>query len=145
MQPLLRAGALLVVFLLLRQARAQIAQARVHAGELVEIAVAAFLRQLQLLDRRRQTALQHVGLGLGLVRQQSLALGLVALRPQLIQPRLVRKTPDLLVQQRVRFAILPEPLQRLDAGIVERAVVGIAHQRLLQHDERALVVAAGSA
>ena len=70
--PALPSHPLFLLFRLFRLAlelRTQIAQACLDAGELVEVAVAAFLSQLQLLDSRGQAALEHVSLGLRLVLQ----------------------------------------------------------------------------
>jgi hypothetical protein len=53
--------------------RAQLLQARVDHGELVEVAVARAARELQLLDRGWQASLQRVVLALRLVLQQALA------------------------------------------------------------------------
>ena len=53
--------------------RAKLLEARIHHRELVEVAVTGGARNLQLLDRRRQAALQRVDLGLRLVLQQALA------------------------------------------------------------------------
>src|SRR5205814_1791125 len=65
-----------------RVLRAQVLEARVDHRQLVEIAVAGGARELQLLDRRRQAALQSVELGLRLVLQQPLAERGVGLRLQ---------------------------------------------------------------
>src|SRR5262249_61556013 len=65
----------LAVLLFLGLLRAQIAKARFHGRQLIEIAIPALLRELELLDRRRQRSLKIVVLGQGLVVQQALARG----------------------------------------------------------------------
>ena len=66
---------------------AQLLQPRVDHRELVEVAVARGARELQLLDRRGQAALQDVDLGLRLVLQQPLAERGIGLRLQRVAAR----------------------------------------------------------
>src|SRR5437867_3092724 len=60
--------------------RAQLLEPRIDHRELVEVAVAGGAGERELLDRRRQAALQRVELALGLVLQEALAEERVGLR-----------------------------------------------------------------
>ena len=98
-------------FLLLGLQRTQIPQARLDGGKLVEIPVPAFLRELQLLDRRRQRSLQNVGFGKRLMVQQALARCSIGFGLQAVNPDVSWVAFHQLRKPCERRLVLSHPLQ----------------------------------
>src|SRR5947208_567944 len=113
-----------------RVLRAQVLEARVDHRQLVEIAVASGARELQLLDRRRQAALQSVELGLRLVLQQPLDERRVGLRLQLVEPVIARMEAQRLGEQRERLRVAPDVLQSGGIRVEHRVRIRIARAGL---------------
>src|SRR5262249_41096775 len=101
----------LAVLLFLCLLRAQIAKARFHGRQLIEIAVPALLRELELLDRCRQRSLKIVVFGQCLVVQQALARSGVGLGLQGVQLGVARVALDEVTEPCDRSLLLPRFLQ----------------------------------
>ena len=84
--------------LFLQQALLELAQARIHRRQGIEVAIAGPARDLELLDRGRQAAAQVVHLGLGAVLLGALPEGRVGARQQLPQARITAAVVDAAAQ-----------------------------------------------
>src|SRR2546423_8939018 len=123
--------------------RAQLLKTRVDHGELVEVAVAGRARELQLLDRRRQAALQRIGLALRVVLQQALAERGVGLGLHAVELGVAWIARQRIAQRAERGIVLTGLLERGDVGIAERARVRVVLARLGEERGRAAKVARG--
>jgi len=84
-----RAGSVQALAALLAQALLQFAQARIDRRLRIKIAVTGAAGDFELLDRRRQAALQQIELGLRPMLRGALTQRRVGTRQQAPQPRIV--------------------------------------------------------
>src|SRR4029079_2328761 len=124
---------------------AQLLQARLHGGELVEVAIPCGTRQLELVDRGGDTAAQRINLGLRLVLAQPLAEGRVRLRLHFTQARVARVQAHLRLDHGERLVAAPQSAERLCVGVHDRAAIRPARRALLEERKCLAVLSLGLA